>query len=511
MTDVKKSVGAAPPSSFSSASLDRRQLLRAGAGVVASAALGGRAAAAAAVGKPIIGIQVGAVSFVDEGVDKVLDIIQEKGAADTIFLATFSYGRGIAGRQIPGQPFPDHGKQEPDTDYHGGNFARPHPAFYRKTVLKETRATDHGDLDILAEVLPRAHARGMKVYCWNEDVFRTGIPNIDKLAEVDLAGRPAETLCTYNPDYRAFIIGLTEDHAASYPIDGLMWGSERQGPLGNAIGARHGDSRRDPTRVTCFCKFHQAAGKARGIDPARAREGYQKLADLIQRAGTGQRPPDGMFVSFWRLLVSYPEILAWQKLWTDGQQAIYADVHAAVKKRRPQAQVGFHIWHNNSWSPFFRAEQDYAALAKVADFLKVVVYNNCGGPRYARYIDTVASTIFGDIPKDEVLRFHDRVLGYAPHDLGKLPKGGMPADYVARETKRARADVDGHCAIYPGIDIDIPTGEGEKKTTADDVYQSVTAALGAGADGLVLSRKYSEMRLANLAAAGKAIRAFRPA
>ena len=35
---------------------------------------------------------------------------------------------------------------------------------------------------------------------------------------------------------------------------------------------------------------------------------------------------------------------------------------------------------------------------------------------------------------------------------------------------------------------------------------AVRAALGAGADGVILSRKYSEMRLANLRAAGEALR-----
>src|SRR5690349_16615273 len=59
----------------------------------------------------LIGIQAGAVSFMDEGVDAVLDIFP-RAEINTIFLATFTYGRGIAGRQVPGQPLPDHGKQE---------------------------------------------------------------------------------------------------------------------------------------------------------------------------------------------------------------------------------------------------------------------------------------------------------------------------------------------------------------------------------------------------------------
>src|SRR4029077_8100771 len=120
----------------------------------------------------MIGIQLGAVSFVDEGTERVLDVLQERACVNTLFLAVFTYGRGIAGRQIPGQPLPDHGKQEYDLNYHGGNFATPHPQYYKNTVIKDTRAPDHGDLDILAEVLPAAKKRGLKVICWMEDVFR---------------------------------------------------------------------------------------------------------------------------------------------------------------------------------------------------------------------------------------------------------------------------------------------------------------------------------------------------
>jgi len=107
----------------------------------------------------MIGIQVGAVSFVDEGTEKVLDVLQERARVNTLFLAVFTYGRGIAGRQIPGQPLPDHGKQEYDLNFHGGNFATPHLQYYKNTILKDTRAPDHGDLDILAEVLPAAKKR----------------------------------------------------------------------------------------------------------------------------------------------------------------------------------------------------------------------------------------------------------------------------------------------------------------------------------------------------------------
>lgn len=457
----------------------------------------------------MIGIQAGAVSFLDEGTDKVLDIFQQRGAVNTIFLATFTYGRGIGGRQVPEQPLPDHGKQEYDLNFHGGNFATPHPRFYKRTSLKQTKAPDHGDYDVLADVLPKAHKRGMKVIAWYEDNFDKDIPGIAKLKEVDWQGRPASTLCPLHPDYREFLIGLTEDYCTSYELDGVMWGSERQGPLHNALSARHG-GKGDSSRVTCFCELHQKAAKERGIDVKRAKLGFEKLDQFIRAARENKRPNDGYFVEFWRLLLDFPELLAWEKLWTDGKHAIYVDIFNAAKKIRREVQVGFHIWHANSFSPFFRAEQNYAEFAKVADFLKIVAYNNCGGPRYAGYIDNVGSTLFRDVPKEELLRLHNEWLDY-PNEasLEELPTTGLSAGYVYQETKRALKGVQGKCKIYPGIDIDIPTSADQKKTSPEDVHASTTAALKAAADGVLFSRKYSEMKLANLAAGGKAVREFK--
>jgi hypothetical protein len=457
-------------------------------------------------GGPMVGIQVGAVSFQDEGTESVLDRVQERGAVDTLFVAAFTYGTGIGGRQVPGQPLPDHGKPVYETEFRGGNFATPHEAFYSRTAVRPRKAPSGGDYDVLADVLPRAHRRGMKVYAWYEDQFHVDEPGVAGLREIDWQGRPANTLCPLHPDYREFVMALTADYCASYDIDGVMWGSERQGPLHNALGAKVGAG--DPSRVTCFCEHHQKAARARGIDVGRAKAGFAALDKFVTGARAGQRPSDGYFVAFWRLLLEYPELLAWEKLWTDGKHAVYADVFQTAKQHRPDVQVGFHIWHVNSFSPFLRAENDYAELAKVADYLKIVVYNNCGGPRYASFIGNLADTVFHDLPKDEVLALNNALLGLGDEaPLDRLPAAGLSADYVARETKRALAGVAGTpCRIYPGLDVDVPTQPGQKRTSPEDVYESTSAALKAGAQGVLFSRKYSEMRLENLAAGGRAVR-----
>jgi TAT (twin-arginine translocation) pathway signal sequence len=485
--------------------VNRRDFLKIAAGAGAAFAIGAPEISAAAT--KMVGIQIGAVSFVDEGTEKVLDVLQQRGCVNTLFLAVFTYGRGIAGRQIPGQPLPDHGAQEYDLNFHGGNFATPHAEYYKNTVLKETRAPDHGDLDILAEVIPVARKRGMKVICWMEDVFRTDVPNVGKVQERDLYGRNAETLCVNNPDYRNFLTGLVEDYARSYDVDGIMWGSERQGALCDSLGATHDIPPIDPDKVTCFCEFCQAKAKQRGINPERARQGFLELEKYVRSTRGGKRPVDGYYVQFWRLLLRYPELAAWEMLWTDSLRETYAAIYSTVKAAKPNVQVGWHIWHNNSFNPIYRAEQDLGELSKYSDFIKVVMYNNCGGERMDLYVDNIGSTLYGDMSKQSLLDMNYAFMGLKEGSYEQIPHTGLSANYVYRETARALAGVAGtKTLIWPGIDIDIPTEAANSKSSPQSVKEAVSAAFRAGAPGVLLSRKYSEMRLANLSGAGDAVR-----
>ncbi len=468
--------------------------------------LAGALAAAARDGK-MIGIQVGAVSFIDEGVEKVLDIFQRSASVNTLFVATFTYGRGIAGRQVPGQPLPDHGKQEYDTaTFRGGAFTKIHPEYFKNTALHDFRAPDFGDYDVLDSVLPSARKRGMKTICWFEDVFVGDVPGVQALQEKDMHGRPATTLCFNNPNYRNWLLGMVENYARGYEIDGIMWGSERQGAFSNILSASHGGGRRDPGRVTCFCEHCQRKARERGINFERARKGFEALEAFVQDGRNRKRPVDGYYVTLWRLMLRYPELLAWEMLWTDSLRETYAAMHKRVKEIKPSVGIGWHIWHNNSFNPIYRAEQDVAEISKYSDFLKMVMYHNCAGERMAGYIHGVAQTIYGDVPEQELLDFHYRVLDYKEKNLEQIPRTGFSADYVYREAKRARAALaNSKTQLWPGIDIDIPTAADHSKSSPDGTRDAVKAAFRAGADGVLLSRKYSEMKLANLAGAGAAL------
>lgn len=454
-------------------------------------------------GRKLVAIQIGARSFVDEGVEKCLDTLQEKGGVNTLMSTVFTYGRGLAGRGIP---LADHGGQTID-QVHGGSYTKVHPEFYANSVIGDVRAPDLGDFDILADVTPSAKKRGMQTYALFEEAYNPRVmPNFEKIAEVDINGRVGGSTCLNNPYARAFLMSLVEDWFKSNELDGMMWESERQGPLNNMVGAHFGRFNGRGAAV-CFCTYCTRKATEQGINVGRAREGYVALEAWVKQTFGQPRANDGAFPTFWRVLLEYPEILTWERFWFKSQEEVYGLLYGTAKGINPRARVGWHIMHLVTMSPFYRAEQDYGRLAHFSDFIKPCTYNNCAGPRFAQFIRNVQTTVYHDLTPEETLEYHYKVLGLENEaSLDKLPTTGLSANSVAVETKRAIADVQGAIPIYPGIDIDIPTGPNEKHTQPSDVKAATIAAFNAGAPGVVLSRKYAEMKLANLAGAGDALR-----
>lgn len=455
--------------------------------------------------KNFVGIQVRGFSWVDEGVDQVLDNLQNKGDVNTLWAYTFSYGETRLRKDGP-IPLPDHGK--PGDTVAGGAFYDYNPKYFQNTFLKDFRCDVYGNFNVIEAVAPKAHSRGMDFFAWDLNNPGAGlnrtIPNYVEVSEIDLNGRRTASPCFNHPDYRAFLSGKVQSLLLGYPdlVDGVAWGSERTGPFENLVGRM--------VPATCFCQFCCAKAAETGVSATRAKEGYSELDRLFRAAAADKPEADGYFVNFWRILLRYPEILSWETLWSDSYQELEAQLYGEAKAIAPEKPFGFHIMQSFTFSPFYRAEEDYVKRRSFADFLKPATYNNAGGPRMAAYLNRLSKTIFADAKPPDFLDLYYKIMGdpQAPYD--QLASGGLSADYVARETKRAVEEVAGQVKIYPGIDIDVPTltraQNPEKRTLPEDVKKALQAAFGAGADGVVLSREYAEMWLANLASAGDTLR-----
>lgn len=480
----------------------------------------------------LVGIQIGATSFRDEGIVPVLDTVQQRAGVNALFLATPTWNRATGGRVEPGYAFPDHGPQENDANWSGGNYAEVHPEYYRNTMLGPAgRAPEYPGWDMLAEVIPEASRRGLRTFAFFDESSHAralrALPGFVRCLEVDIWNKPARRPCFNNPDYRNWVLGIVEDYIKSYDLDGFMFSSARPGPLDRLIQE---PTRQGLGRAVCYCPYCRERGMERGLSWRRAQEGYRKLVLWNAEASEAKRPNDGVFVGFWRLLLTYPEILGWQSLWADGQHQLYRDIFGTIRAFRPDMEVGWDIYHNISFSPFYRAGQNFADLSHISDFIKVATYHTSAGPRFHTFINNIARAVFGDAEPEQVYPVMLRMLGLEETGLSDLPQSGFSTEYVRSEVRRAVVGSEGRAVIYAGIDVDIPVGkpgstdvppadpgdtaeidadttEGANlvRTTPERVAAAVLAAFEGGASGIVLSRKYSEMNRANLSGVGTAL------
>jgi hypothetical protein len=465
----------------------RRDILKAAAaaGVLALAGdVVGQATGPATRPAPLIGMQIGAKLLSADNIDQLFDDLHERGI-NTLFFFAFGY---IA-RWVPMSA----------EGFHGGNFGIPHMQYYKDTNLTyaDLRAPEFGDMDVLDRTTKAARKHGFKTYALIQEADQaTAIPNWQPLFEVDSHGRRQGARpggpCSNNPYYRAFTQGLMEDYARSYDIDGFMWSSERHGGLFSALGAEHYGGTTDPSKATCFCEYCTKKGRDMGINVDRAREGFLALEPFVRSGRSGRRPRDGYFVSLMRLMLNYPELLQWESFWINSRKQFMIDIRNRVRSVNTKLPVGFHVWHNASFSPFYRAEIDFAEMAKNADFIKPVVYNVSAGVRIDSFVDSVSQTIFGDIPRPQILQMLYEMFDYKELPYDKVGPAGFSTDYIKSEVKRTLDDLAGtNVPVYAGLDIDIP-GAGAPYTV-ESVKQSVMTALQAGAHGVIFARNYGEM------------------
>ena len=472
--------------------------------------------ALAAPAKPMIGFQAEVTYLLQYGIARFLDDVQNRASVNTLMLHGNPFEASWAGLDRASNPV--------------GNFATAHPQYYRD-IKMQPQGLGPGDFnlpDAMQKITAETKKRGVKIIPWMEEDNRARpqIKGMDELYEVDLYGRRTTGHpggpCLNNPYFRNLIAGQVEDFIRSYDVDGLQRGSERQGPLSNALGAWHHGAKSDPGHTSCFCEYCAAKAAKQGIDFERVKKAFLALEPYVRAGRAGKRPLDGYYVEFWRILLRHPELLVWQTFWSDSMREMQREFSARAKSIRPGIPVGYHIWQNISFNPVYRAEQDYRPYTEYADFLKPALYDNPAGERMTSFVDSLSQNVFGDLSRQELLDFEYRVMDLKEESYAEIV-GAPPSpsseseavgtrergfarfssDYVYRETKRAVDGVAGsNTRICPGLGIDVQL----KNSTPESVRGAVEAVFRGGGAGIVISTSHAAMRPENLSAVGATLR-----
>jgi hypothetical protein len=459
-----------------------------------------------------VGIQISPVSFIDEGVDTVLDTLQQRVGVNVLMIGTVSWLGLKAGRSISHHldGFPDHGIPEPWT-MQGGAYVDPHPQYYANTMIQDFRAKDPemAGKDILEMVIPAARSRGMRVmpelmeplfkYAGHGSVNNVNIPNLPQCLEVDIFGRYGAEPCLNHPDYRRWWHSMIEDQCRSYDIDGIMWCNERRSPLDLLIAG---------LAPACFCDHCRRQAQLRGLDPEPIRKAFFEVYDYFQAARQGTEFVDGAFIEFWRVLLRNPEILLWERFWLERNKDLDRELYGLVKWCNADLEFGLNVWNRNHFNPLRKAQWPWAEQTRYADWVKPITYQHQSGQVYLKEMTDFHKTLLRDVTPQEFTPMMYKFLNLheAPWDE-LMGKGMDPDTYVYGQCADAVRGVQGKIPVYMGIGVDAPRVHPDQAVcTPDIVYRSVHATYRARGKGVIFAPNYASMKLTNLDAAAQALR-----
>lgn len=459
-----------------------------------------------------VGIQISPISFIDEGVEPLLDQLKDRFGINVLLIGTISWLGLKIGRRISWQieGWPDHGEPEP-SPLKGGSYIRHRPELYRTTFIDDFRSKDEAfaDKDILEMVIPAARERGMKVYpevmeplfhyAGHGSVNNVDIPNLPQVLEVDAFGRVSSEPCINHPDYRNWWKAIIEDYARNYDIDGVMWCNERRSPLDNLISGRV---------PNCFCEHCREQAERRGVDVEAARRAMQAAHQWFSHVRDGGAAPDGALVEFLRLLYVHPEIMIWERFWVERNKDMDRELYGIMKWVNSDLEFGLNVWNRNHLNPLRKAQWPWAEMATWSDWVKPITYQHQSGGVYFNEMSQWHRSVLRDVSPQEMTPIMYQFLGLneAPWDE-IVAHGFEPDTYVYGQCKATVDAVQGKVGVYMGIGVDAPRSSADQAVcTPEIVERSVLATYRAGGQGVVFSPNYAGMNLATLDGAAIALR-----
>jgi hypothetical protein len=492
--------------------MHRRHFLKTQA-IMLAAALTGKAQMPATSSRVLSGMQIGPYDPLDEGIEACLDFLQEHGAINALFCYSQTYHLGESPVNVLATDHPCPPKNPAGRVLPFQWVDLPEQPFAGLRVRHERRRpqAEYAGRDVFAELAEPCRKRGIKLYA---RILEAGmsradrIPGYAEVASLNLDGRPADGPCWNHPDYREWIRLTVQETLRKYPLDGLQYGAERVGVLSEILFKGNSPS--------CFCPFCQERNRSKGIDVKRAIAGYRLLHDLMRGvAAGGAKPVDGVMTEVLRVCFQYPEVLAYYREWLQADTEIHQMVYKTAKAVRPSAEVGQHVDHQrSSWDILYRAAVSYGDMAGHNDFIKPILYHEIMGPRLQEWVvDEMQKRVLADLSKEQALGLFYGIFGHDPsHEpsYANLSHSGLSPEYVYRETLRCVKGVAGRAKVYAGIGLDVPhyVPGGMKPMPSDpeSVQAATSRALEAGAQGVLASREYREIRRPSLQAFGRAVR-----
>lgn len=288
--------------------------------------------------------------LVDEGVENLLDILQEKTLCNSTYLVALMHDEK---RPLTDFYYPHNPKRLVYWTEDSRAYWKPNPDSYKNSRIKP-RLSDSDDLkgiDWLKALNDASRKRGMTTgaelsHTW---IDKERVANeFSDIVQKDINGHPFDQqVCFNHPDVRAYGIALYTDLIANYDIDMVQtcvrgfnpgrtqpWTSSASPEVQRLTGTTLGG---------CFCEHCQAAAEKRGIDWKAMVSRLKWIAGGYDRYNARQAFELNLLwnstVTATSLLADTPELYQWIKFRMDSLTEFYGEIYRACHGTRGNIDV----------------------------------------------------------------------------------------------------------------------------------------------------------------------------
>lgn len=283
----------------------------------------------------------------DEGIDRVLDTLQERTYCNSAYLIALMHHekRPLTDYYYPHNPkrktyFPEDSRAywQPDWDHYADSRIK--PVVSTRDFLK--------DKDWLEVLIAATRARGMRtgveISHTPLDKERAATEFSDCIQQDIFGNRLGQRLCPNSPDARTYIIKLFTD-VARYDVDMiqtcmLLYASGHANvgnpELNRLMGIFLGG---------CFCDNCGRAAESKGLDWQAIKRRARQLADVLK----GSSPEGFHAINLIRgsnltaeaFLMEEPLLYEWLRLRIESVTALFKDIYEAVKAVKPNIDLRY--------------------------------------------------------------------------------------------------------------------------------------------------------------------------
>ncbi|MBM3243020.1 hypothetical protein FJZ31_42725 [Candidatus Poribacteria bacterium] len=285
----------------------------------------------------------------DEGIERILDNLQEMTACNSTYLIALMHHEK---RPLTDYFYPHNPVRKTYCPEDSRAYFRPDPKFYgrikpltsdRDFLKSPLPSFSKGGerVDWLLVLIDAARKRGMKT---GAELSHTLIDSeraqneFPDCMQHDIYGnRLGKLICFNNPDAREYVIGLFSDLTTNYDIDYIQTCLI---PFSSGRGSAHDAAQLLGTTLGgCFCDSCKKAANEVGIDFEQLKSALRPVADSIAHPTLEQSHEMALLLasntSATAVLMEAPELLLWLVFRRDSLTRFFKDIHDRIHAIKP--------------------------------------------------------------------------------------------------------------------------------------------------------------------------------